>query len=214
MAQHDYNLANASGANFRSDVNNVLGAVLTNNSSTVAPTTTGQYMWWADSSATVMNARNHADSAFIKVFKFTPSTVMPYIQTSTGTQAIGSAVVQRTVNNKFTKAQRAAISSVTYASTVTLLLNNGNNFELSALTGNLTVGNPPASTMAGSIGQSGSVWFKQDGTGSRTVAFGSMFKFPAGTAPTASTASGTVDRADYKIKNASTIDAAYVLNVS
>tara|TARA_Y100000310_G_C20396521_1_gene675358 strand:- start:94 stop:738 length:645 start_codon:yes stop_codon:yes gene_type:complete len=214
MSQHDYNLANASGANFRTDLNAVLDAILTNNASTVAPTTTGQYMFWADSSATVMKARNHGDTAFINVFKFTPSTIMPYIQTSAGAQAIGSALVQRTVNNAFTKSQRAVPSSVSYSSTVTLLLNDANNFNLSALTGNLTMANPPASTLAGSVGQSGSVRFIQDGTGSRTVSFASAWKFPAGTAPTASTASGTVDRADYKILDVSTIDANFVNNVS
>ena len=212
MAQHDYNLANASGANFRTDVNNVLAAILSNNSSSVAPTTTAQYMWWADASATVMKARNHGDTAFIGVFKFTPSTVMPYIQTSAGAQAIGSAIVQRTVNNSFSKAQRAQIASVSYASTIALQLNDANNFNVNLLTGNIVTANPSA--IANAIGQSGSVWYKQDGTGSRTVTFGSMFKFPAGTAPTASTASSARDRLDYKVLNASTIDSAYVLNVS
>lgn len=34
---------------------------------------------------------------------------------------------------------------------------------------------------------------KQDGTGSRTLAYGSKFKFPGGTAPVLSTAAGSVD---------------------
>ena len=32
MAQHDYNLINQSGANFRADLNNALSAIVSNNS--------------------------------------------------------------------------------------------------------------------------------------------------------------------------------------
>ena len=46
MATHDYNIANQTGANFRSDLNNVLSAILTNNSSSSAPSTTSAYMLW------------------------------------------------------------------------------------------------------------------------------------------------------------------------
>ena len=212
MSQHDYSLANQSGALFRSDLNNTLAAIISMNASTVAPTTTAQGMTWFDTSTTTMNVRNVGDSAFIKVFKFTASTAMPYLQTSTGAAAIGSAIVQRTVNNNFTKAQRGNIASVTYASTLVLSLNNSNNFRLTALTGNLTIANP--SSIAAAPGQGGSIWLPQDGTGSRTVSFGTMWKFSAGTAPTASTAALARDRVDYKVYNASTIDAVYTLNVS
>jgi len=212
MAQHDYNLANASGASFRSDLNNALAAVLSNNSSTVAPGATTQTMQWADVSALVMNLRNAGDTAWIKVFKFTASTIIPYIQSSAGASVLGSAIVQRTENNLFSKSQRGAIASVSYASAIVLSFNDANNFKINTLTGNLTISNP--SSIAASPGQGGSIWTTQDGTGSRTVSFGSMFKFPAGTAPTASTASGATDRTDYKVRDASTIDANMALNVS
>ena len=32
MAQHDYNIANQTGANFRTDLNNALSAIVSNNS--------------------------------------------------------------------------------------------------------------------------------------------------------------------------------------
>jgi len=212
MSQHDFNLANASGSAFRSDLNNALSAILSNNSSTVVPTTTEAYMWHADVSANVMHVRDQADALFIKVFKMTASAVMPYILDAAGEPEIGSAIVQRTNNNTFAKAQRAAIASVTYASTLALDLNDGNNFQITPLSGNLTLSDPSAITS--SVGQGGSIWVKQDGAGSRTISFGSMWKFSAGTAPTASTASGTTDRVDYKVRNASTVDAAYTLDVS
>lgn len=207
MSQHDYNLSNQSGAACRSDLNLALAAILSNNSSTIAPSTTAAYMWHADSSSTVMKVRNPGDTAFINVFKMTSSSVQAY---SAG--VLLSSPVQKTANNTFTKSQRGAIVSVTYASSVVLDLNAGNNYHLSNLTGNLTLANPSAITSA--AGQGGSIWLKQDGTGSRTVSFGTMFKFPAGTAPTASTASGTTDRVDYKVRNASTVDSVYTTNVS
>ena len=40
MAQHDYNLANQSGADFRADLNNALSAIVTVNSGATEPTTT------------------------------------------------------------------------------------------------------------------------------------------------------------------------------
>jgi hypothetical protein len=40
MAQHDYNIENQTGANFRSDLNNALSAIATNNSGATQPSTT------------------------------------------------------------------------------------------------------------------------------------------------------------------------------
>jgi hypothetical protein len=169
-------------------------------------------MFWADTSALVMNLRNAGDAAWIKVFEFTASTAVPYVQSSAGIAVLGSSIVQRTENNVFSKAQRGQIASVSYASSVVLSFNNANNFKINTLTGNVTIANP--SSLAASPGQGGSIWTTQDGSGSRTVSFGSAFSFPAGEAPTASTASGTTDRTDYKVRDASTIDANMVLNVS
>ena len=44
MATHDYVIDNSTGANVRSDINNVLQAILTNNSSSSAPSTTAAYI--------------------------------------------------------------------------------------------------------------------------------------------------------------------------
>lgn len=211
MSQHDYNIANQSGANFRSELNTALAAIQSNNSSTVAPTTTAPFMWYADSSTTAMKARNPGDTAFINVFKMTASTVIPYVQSSAGVATLGSSIVQRTENNSWQKSQRSVITSVTYASTVTLDMNASNDFEISPLTGNIVIANPSA--IASAPGQGGSIWIEQDGTGSRTVSFGAMFKFGSGTAPTATTTASAIDRVDYKVKNASTIDAVYSTDV-
>ena len=63
--QHDYNLINQSGADFRADLNNALSAIATNNAGTSAPSTTFQYEWWVDEANGVLKIRNSANSAWI-----------------------------------------------------------------------------------------------------------------------------------------------------
>ena len=65
MATHDYNLANQTGADFRADLNDVLQAVLTLNSSATEPTTTAAYMLWLDTANGVLKIRNGADDAWV-----------------------------------------------------------------------------------------------------------------------------------------------------
>ena len=65
MSTHDYNLANQSGASFRSDLNNCLAAILSNNSNGSAPSTTVAYSIWADTSAGKLKIRNAANDGFV-----------------------------------------------------------------------------------------------------------------------------------------------------
>lgn len=210
MPQHDYAIANAAGATVRADINNALLAIQSNNASTVAPTATAAFMWYADSSTTAMKVRNSADNAWINVFKMTASTIIPYIQNAAGAAVLGSALVQRTEVNSFTKGQRGAIASVSYASSVAINMDNGNNVNISALTGNIVLANPTNNVP----GQGGSIWFTQDGTGSRTISFGSSWKIAGGSAASLSTASGVVDRLDYKVKTSTHIDYVLSQNMS
>ena len=63
------------------------------------------------------------------------------------------------------------------------------------------------------VGQAGSIFIKQDGTGSRTVTFNTAFKFVGGTVPTMSTAAGAVDRVDYIVFASGDIHCAVSLDV-
>jgi hypothetical protein len=63
------------------------------------------------------------------------------------------------------------------------------------------------------VGQSGSIFITQDGTGSRTASFNSAFKFVGGTAPTLSTAASAIDRIDYIIKSSNVIHCSVSLDV-
>ena len=67
MAQHDYDIGNANGANFRSDLNNVLDAVHSTNSGSSEPTTMVAYMLWADTSNNLLKVRNGANNAWISL---------------------------------------------------------------------------------------------------------------------------------------------------
>ena len=77
------------------------------------------------------------------------------------------------------------------------------------LAGNRTLANP-TNVVAG---QAGSIFITQDGTGSRTLAYGGYFKFVAGTAPVLSTAAASVDRIDYVVASATQIHAVVSLDV-
>jgi len=65
MAQHDYVIANASGATVRADINNMALAISSNNSGSSEPSTTYAYLWWLDTSANVLKLRNSANNAWI-----------------------------------------------------------------------------------------------------------------------------------------------------
>jgi hypothetical protein len=70
VAQHDYIIANQSGAATRSDLNNALAAIATNNSQdtgTTQPSTPYRYQWYADPSDGLLKIRNAANSAWITV---------------------------------------------------------------------------------------------------------------------------------------------------
>ena len=69
MATHDYVIANQSGASFRTDLNNALAAIVSNNSNSSSPSTTYAYQWWADTSNNVLKIRNSANNAWIELLQ-------------------------------------------------------------------------------------------------------------------------------------------------
>jgi len=109
----------------------------------------------------------------------------------------------------FTKGQRGEITTLTDGSTVTPDMADSNNFSLT-LGGNRTLANPSNLT----AGQSGSIFLVQDGTGSRTLAYGNQYDFIGGTAPTLSTAANAVDRIDYVVRTTGSIHCVFTANYS
>jgi hypothetical protein len=69
MAQHDYVIANQSGAAFRADLNNALAAIVSQNSGTSEPSTTFAYQPWADTTNGLFKIRNAANSGWITLYQ-------------------------------------------------------------------------------------------------------------------------------------------------
>lgn len=74
MAIHDYVLDNQTGQQFRTDLNNALQAIVSQNSSATAPTTTYAYMLWADTTTNLLKMRNSANTAWIVVADFSATS--------------------------------------------------------------------------------------------------------------------------------------------
>ena len=90
--------------------------------------------------------------------------------------------------NVFTKAQTVTPVTLTDAATIATDASLSNTFTVT-LGGNRTLANP-TNLQDGVILN----WFvKQDGTGSRTLAYGSNFKWPGGSAPTLTTTANATD---------------------
>jgi hypothetical protein len=128
--------------------------------------------------------------------------------TANAANTTANAAATLTAVQTFTAGQRGEVTALTDASSIATDLALSNNFSVT-LAGNRTLANP-TNTVAG---QSGSIFITQDGTGSRTLAFGANFKFVAGTAPTLSTAAASVDRIDYVVAEATKIHAVASLDV-
>lgn len=88
---------------------------------------------------------------------------------------------------------------LTDGATVTPNFGAGINFEL-AIGGNRTLANPTGAK----LGQSGHIYVTQDGTGSRTLAFGSWYAGANGALPVISTAPGKIDRISYFVRKIET----------
>ena len=112
------------------------------------------------------------------------------------------------ITQSYSKAQRGTVVALTYASTITPDFSAGNNFSVT-LTGNATLANPTNLT----AGQTGSITITQDATGSRTLAYGSYWKFSGGVAPTLTTTANATDVLAYYVNSSTQITATLITDV-
>lgn len=127
----------------------------------------------------------------------------------TYTQAQSDAKFAQLANPQtFTKANRGAVVALTDGATITPDFAAGNNFSVT-LGGSRTLANPTNIV----AGQSGVIAVTQDGTGSRTLAFGSYWKFSSGTAPTLTSTAAAVDLIAYYVESSTRIDARFIGDV-
>jgi hypothetical protein len=129
--------------------------------------------------------------------------------------AIGVSVQAYNANNavlnatqSFTQAQRGAVVALTDGATITPNFATGNNFSVT-LAGNRTLASPTNLT----AGQHGSITITQDATGSRTLAYGSSWKFSGGTAPSLTTTANAVDVLAYYVESGTRITAKLITDV-
>tara|TARA_B100000405_G_C16465146_1_gene330616 strand:- start:88 stop:561 length:474 start_codon:yes stop_codon:yes gene_type:complete len=152
----------------------------------------------------------------VKVDSITSSTQTLTVDNLLDSGDIGSTVqahdadtAKTDVAQTYTKAQRGTITTLTDGATITPDFAASNNYTVT-LAGNRTLANPSNLT----AGQSGSIFILQDGTGSRTLAFGSYWDFASGTAPTLTTDASAVDRVDYIVRSTTSIHAVFTANYS
>ena len=123
-----------------------------------------------------------------------------------GDLAIGNLSPGKQLN--VTKAAMANVATQAYGANTQLNMDTAQNFT-TTLTGNIVFSNP--TNVVG--GQTGSIFIRQDGTGSRTASWGTHWHFAGGTAPTLTTTAKAIDRIDYITCNAVCVMAVASLDV-
>lgn len=126
---------------------------------------------------------------------------------ATGTGTI--TVVAPDINTDVSITLPGNISTLSDAATIATDLSVNSTFTVT-LGGNRTMANPTNLIP----GQTGSIFIVQDGTGSRTLAWGSYWNFINGTAPTLTATAGAVDRVDYVVRTTGSIHAVFTGNYS
>lgn len=108
------------------------------------------------------------------------------------------------IASQWTKPQRASSTAVASATTMTIDLADSNDFDCASYAHNGTLANP--TNQSTQIGQKGTITITQDGTGGRTLSFGSNWK-PIGSAsaPSINTTAGVTSCIDYHVLSSTVI---------
>jgi hypothetical protein len=123
-------------------------------------------------------------------------------------KANANATVNLTGAQSIAGAKRGSITALTDGATITPDFSLNNHYEVT-LGGNRTLANP-TNVVAG---QSGVIRVVQDGSGSRTLAYGSNWKFSNGAAPVLTTTINAVDLLVYFCESSTRIAARLVSDV-
>ena len=130
--------------------------------------------------------------------------IVKSIYTGSDVTSLGELTVTDTIDGVLAP----TITALTDGATITPNFATSCNFSVT-LAGNRTLANPTGMV----AGQSGCVVITQDATGSRTLAYGSYFKFASGTAPTLTTTASAVDVLVYYVESTSRITARLINDV-
>lgn len=116
MSQHDLNIANQTASNTRSDINNALQALGSNNSGSSAPSTTYANMHWYDTTNNILKQRSEADDAWISVAYFDQSNNLlkvidgTYVANTSGTNIARLTTTSQSTWNTGTGTEATLIS--------------------------------------------------------------------------------------------------------
>ena len=67
MAEHDYVIANGTGAAVRADINSALAAIASNNSKATDPSTTYSYQFYVDTGDNTLYIRNSSNNGWVAI---------------------------------------------------------------------------------------------------------------------------------------------------
>ena len=181
MAEHDYVIANQNGANTRSDLNNALAAIVSNNSKASAPTTTYAYMWWADTANDILKQRNGADSAWISILTLSTgaplATIANFTSTGIDDNATSTAI---TIDASENVTLAGTVNGLEINTTVTSNLGLGTGAVDSITTGDYNVGVGDGALTANTTGDfntavgDGSLYANTTGNNNTAVGYWSL----------------------------------------
>lgn len=175
MATHDYVIANQGFPSFRSDLNSVLQAIVSNNSNATAPSTTYAYQMWYDTNTNNWYMRNADNDAWITLATFNQTNdTVNFIDSSTtvaGISTTASTTVLSLADGSVAINPAGFVSvggAATQAGEIRFLedTDNGSNYialRAGTLSSNVTLTLP---TAAGSDGQ----FLKTDASGNLSFA--------------------------------------------
>ena len=137
------------------------------------------------------------------------AAVFPLVLSGTTIQVLQTAdtldgYAQTGATNTYSGAQIGSISTLTDGATITPNFALNNSFTVT-LGGARTLANPTNLV----AGQSGVIIINQDGTGGRTLAYGSNYDFGGGTAPTLTTTANAQDMIAYFVVSTSRINCVF-----
>lgn len=214
MATHDYNIANQGFPAFRSDLNNSLSAIVSNNSNATEPSTTYAYQWWYDTSSDTLKFRNADNDAWVSFATFDMANdTVNFLDSSVSidgisTSATGTVLTLSDSNILFAKKGYFAEQTLTDGATIDWNLSSEQVAKVT-LAGNRTL-NAPSNQQAGAFY---SLAIIQDGTGSRTLTFNSAYKFTGATAPTLTTTASAKDIIIFKSDGTNLLEVGRSLNI-
>ena len=103
MAEHDFIIDNGTGSAVRTDLNNVLQAIASNNSKSGALTTNYAYQWHVDTSDGNLKIRNAANNGYV--------TIGPVATTAFGLAPLSGGTFTGAVIHNYTTALRIPVGT-------------------------------------------------------------------------------------------------------